>query len=120
MNAAPSPTPAGAGLSTVGLLGGLAFVVVWLGAAALWAVTSLMGGLMANDAGRLAADRHTGLLLVMLVGEILVGLAGIVAALAIALPTHRAGLLRNFAVLLALGLLAQAWAIWSFVTAAAG
>jgi hypothetical protein len=100
------------------ILGGIAFVVVWFGAAGLWAGLSLMGGVMADDAGRVSSDRHATLLVVLLVGEAVVALAGIAGGAAFFLPDHRATLWWVFAGLVAVGAALQIGAVWSFVSAA--
>ncbi len=105
-------------VSMLAILGGIAFIVAWLGLAGVWAVMSLMGGVMANDAGRVGADRHATLLVVLLIGEVLVALAGVSGGLAFFLPDHRATLWWTFAGLLAAGAAMQIWAGWSFISAA--
>ena len=97
---------------------GIAFTVVWLGAAAVWGVMSLMGGLMANDAGRVPAGTHATLLMVLVTGEVLVALAGIPGGLAVFWASWRAVLLWTFAILLVVGIGLQLWATWSFASAA--
>jgi hypothetical protein len=97
---------------------GIAFMVVWLGAAAVWAAMSLMGGLMANDAGRVPAGTHATLLMVLVAGEVLVALAGIPGGLAVFWAGWRAVLLWTFAILLVVGIGLQLWAAWSFASAA--
>lgn len=96
---------------------GIAFIVVWLGAAAVWAALSLMGGLMANDAGRVPAGTHATLLTVLMAGEALVALAGIPGGLAVFWAGWRTLLLWTFAILLIVGIGLQLWAAWSFASA---
>ena len=106
-------------VSMLSLLGGIAFIGIWLAGAAVWAVMSLMGGVMANDAGRVAAERHTVLLVVLMIGEILVALAGISGGSAIMVPALRSTLWWTFAGLLVVGLALQIGAVWGFLSAAA-
>jgi hypothetical protein len=100
------------------VLAGIAFIVVWLAAAAVWAMMSLMGGLMANDAGRVDPDRHLMLLIVLVVGEALVALAGVAGGSAFFVSSLRATLWWSFAGLLVVGAALQVWAAWSFLSAA--
>ena len=97
---------------------GVAFIIIWLGAAAVWAAMSLVGGLMANDAGRVPAGTHATLLMGLMAGEALVALAGIPGGLAVFWAGWRAVLLWTFAILLVAGIGLQVWAAWSFASAA--
>ncbi len=101
------------------VLAGIIFIVVWLGAAGVWAMMSAMGGVMANDAGRVDPEHHLLMLIVMFAGEALVALAGICGGSAFFLPTMRATLWWSFAGLLVVGAALQVWAVWSFLSAAA-
>lgn len=114
----PEPHASNLVASTLQVTGGIVFIVIWLTVAAAWAVLSLMGGLMANDSGAVSSDKHGMMLAWMLVGEILVALAGIPAGLAFFLSGHRSLLLWSFAGLLVAGLAIQGWALWSFFSAA--
>lgn len=100
------------------VVAGIVFIVVWLAAAGAWAVASAMGGLMANDAGRVAADRHLLFLVVLFAGEAAVALAGIAGGTAFFLPALRSTLWWSFAALLVVGAALQIWALWSFFSAA--
>ena len=108
--------------SIVGLtwsaLGGVAFMVVWLMAAVAWAVVSLMGSLMANDAGRVSADRHMKMLVWLVIGEVLAAAAGIPGGLAFFWAAHRTHMLVGFTGLLVTGGVMQIWALMSFFAAA--
>ena len=104
--------------SMLAMLGGVAFVVIWLAACGLWAMMSLMGGVMANDAGTVSSNRHATLLVVLFVGEAIVAIAGVVGGAAFFLPAMRATLWWTFAGLLVLGVGAQIWAVRAFLAAA--
>lgn len=100
------------------VLAGIAFIAVWLAGAGAWAIASLMGGAMANDAGRVDPDRHFLLLVVLFAGEALVALAGIAGGSAFFLPSLRSTLWWSFAGLVVVGAALQIWAMWSFFSSA--
>ncbi len=115
----PSLPPHSGIVSLLLVIGGVAFIAIWLAAAAVWASMSLMGGLMANDAGRVSSQLHATLLLLMLAGEALVAFAGVPAGLAFFWTHERSLLLWTSAALLFAGAALQIWAFWSFGSAAA-
>jgi len=98
---------------------GVLFVLAWLAASAVWTVMAVMGGLMANDSGAVAADRHSSLLMMMLAGVAAAVLAGVAGGFAFFMQDMRRMLLAAFAVLLIGGLGLQAYAYKAFSSAAA-
>jgi hypothetical protein len=92
----------------------------WLAASALWGALALMGGVMANDAGRAPSETHARLVGLMLVGIVAAGLAGPVAGAAVFFEDARRPLLWAAALLLAGGLGLQASAWFAFSRAAGG
>ncbi len=100
--------------STLSIVLGIVFILVWWGLAAVWGMMSMMGGLMANDSGSASNEKHGALLAWMLLGEILVALAGLPCGLAFFMSAHRSTLLLAFAGLLVGGGAMQAWALTSF------
>ena len=99
------------------VLAGAGFIVVWLAAAAVWAAMSLMGGLMANDAGRMTPERHAALLRKLMLGEGLTALAGVAGGLAFFAGDHRTLLCRAFGIALVAGIALQAWVMARFFSA---
>ena len=100
------------------IFGGILFILVWLGASALWTMMAVMGGLMANDSGAVASDRHAVLLTIMLVGVAAAALAGVAGGLAFFWQDMRRGLVIAFVALLVGGVAMQAYAYKAFTTAA--
>ncbi|MDB6074121.1 MAG: hypothetical protein JWO89_1761 [Verrucomicrobiaceae bacterium] len=100
--------------STLSIVLGVVFMLVWWGLAIVWGMMSLMGGLMANDSGSASSDKHMALLWWMFAGEVLIALAGLPGGLAFCLVGHRALLISLFAVLLVAGGAMQGWAMTSF------
>ena len=96
---------------------GFAFIIIWLSAAASWAVMTLMSGLMVNASGRIPAEVQADGLLAMLVGEAFVALAGIAAGLAFFWSRWRRRLLWTFTALLVAGIALQFGAWRSFLLA---
>ena len=101
------------------VIGGIAFVLIWWGAAIAWAVMSLMAGLMANDAGRVTADRHLQMIIWMVVGEVIVALAAVPGGLGIATGGHQTLLWGVFWALVLIGGGVQYRALSSFFADAA-
>jgi hypothetical protein len=97
---------------------GVAFASVWLALHFAWASMAMMGGLMANDAGRATGDQHMALILGVLAGQIIAGAAGIPAGLAFFWRTRRKLLLGIFLAAFLAGVLCQAGAFWFFARAA--
>jgi hypothetical protein len=79
---------------------------------------SLMGTLMANDAGGASSDQHMAFVGGMLGGQILAGAAGIPGGLAFFWRSLRKWLWITFATLVVGGAVWQVVAIQSFITAA--
>lgn len=95
---------------------GIAVIVVWLAACALWAVLSLPGGLMANASGAFSPDRHMAMLYGLALGQLLVALAGVPAGLAVFIEERRSTLLWTFAGLAAVGIALQIGSVaWFFL-----
>lgn len=101
------------------VVGGVVFMLVWLAASGVWTLMAVMGGLMANDSGAVASDRHGALLVLMLSGVAAVALAGLAAGFAFFLHDMRRTLLIAFAALLIGGVAVQAYAYRAFTAAAA-
>ncbi|MFO1169090.1 MAG: hypothetical protein U1E19_13475 [Rhodoblastus sp.] len=102
------------------VFGGIVFILVWLAASAVWTLMAVMGGLMANDSGAVASDRHAMLLTVMLVGVAAAGLAGVAGGLAFFWHDMRRALVIAFVALLVGGVGMQAYAYKAFTSAAQG
>ena len=98
------------------VLAGLAAALVWMAGASLVASLSLMGTLMANDAGTVDATAQTKMVLLVLLGQALGGLAGIPLGLSIFWRMRRKLLLRIFAGLLAAGVLLVIVGIYAFAS----
>lgn len=86
-------------------LAGALVALVWIAGAALVISLSLMGTLMANDAGVASASAQTKMVLLVLGGQILAGVAGLPLGLSIFWRARTKLLLRVFAGLLGIGLL---------------
>jgi hypothetical protein len=96
------------------IIGGAVFILVWLAGAAAWGVASMTGGLMANDAGTVSADKHASLLVVMAFGEALVAFAGIAGGAAFFWVSARGALLVAFVAILLIGAALQIYAVRAF------
>ena len=103
-------------LRTLRLLGGLLLAACWIAATALVASLSLMGTLMANDAGTVGAAAQTKMVLLVLIGQILGGIAGIPLGISIFWSTRRKMLLCIFAGLLAAGVLLVIVGVYAFAS----
>ena len=112
------PAKAAAATSTFAVIAGVIVIAVWLLASAVWAGMVVMGGLMANDAGRVSSERHLALLAMTMAGVALVGLAGVPIGLSLFWSAMRATLLWTAAGMCAAGLALQAAAVWLFRSAA--
>lgn len=97
-------------------LAGTALALVWIAGASLVISLSLMGTLMANDAGSVSASAQTRMILLVLGGQILAGAAGIPLGLAIFWRARRRLLVRIFAALLGIGLLLVILGAYAFAT----
>ncbi|MFM8682352.1 MAG: hypothetical protein ACKOEG_01000 [Chthoniobacterales bacterium] len=102
--------------SALRVLAGLAVALVWMTGASLVASLSLMGTLMSNDAGTVDAAAQTKMILLVLVGQILGGAAGIPLGLSIFWSTRRKLLLRIFAGLLAAGVVLVIVGVYAFAS----
>lgn len=102
--------------SALRVLAGLAVAMVWMAAASMVASLSLMGTLMANDAGNADAAAQTKMLMLVLSGQIIGGAAGIPLGLAIFWSTRRKLLLRVFAGLLASGVVLVVVGVYAFAS----
>ena len=87
------------------ILSGLLLAALWIAGASLVVSLSLMGTLMANDAGAVSAEAQTKMVLLVLGGQLLAGLAGLPLGLAVFWQTKRKLLLQIFGSLLGVGLL---------------
>ncbi|MFO1114047.1 MAG: hypothetical protein U1E28_00055 [Beijerinckiaceae bacterium] len=101
------------------VLAGTIIALVWLAASAVWGFMVLMGGVMANDSGAVASERHAALLAIMMAGVVAAALAGPAAGCAIFWSDARRPLLWTCGALLAGGLALQIYAWRAFVAAAA-
>lgn len=95
---------------------GSAVALLWIAGAIVIASVSLMGTLMANDAGNASASAQTEMVLLVLGGQILAGLAGLPLGLSIFWTSQRKGLLRLFSILLVCGVLAIIAGVYAFAS----
>lgn len=102
------------------ILAGLLIATIWIAAATLIVSLSLMGTLMANDSGEVSAAAQTKMVLLVLGGQILAGLAGLPLGLALFWRTRRKLLLRVFAWLLGVGLLLVVAGVYVFASSLPG
>ena len=98
------------------VLAGLAMALVWMAGASVLASLSLMGTLMANDAGNAGAAAQTKMVLLVLFGQILGGAAGIPLGLSIFWRTRRKLLVRIFAGLLVAGVVLVIVGVYVFAS----
>jgi len=98
------------------ILAGIALVLAWLAGASLLISLSLMGTLMANDAGDVSAAAQTSMILLVLGGQILAGASGLPLGLAIFWRARRRLLVRLFAGLLGTRLLLVVLGIYVFAS----
>lgn len=97
------------------MITGIVFVVVWLALAAVWFVMSSMAGLMANDSGSVDSGFHAAMLVVLMLGELVVAIAGVLGGCSFVFAEAGAALWKAFWILLAVGILLQAAAIGLFL-----
>ena len=95
---------------------GSSVALLWITAAVVLASVSLMGTLMANDAGTVSTSAQTKMILLVLGGQISGGAAGIPLGLSIFWSAQRKRLLRLFAILLGLGFLAIIAGVYAFAS----
>jgi hypothetical protein len=98
------------------ILAGTTVALAWIAGASLVISLSLMGTLMANDAGHVSAAAQTRLILLVLGGQILAAAAGIPIGLSVFWSAQRRRLLRLFAILLGCGLLAIIAGVYAFAS----
>ena len=102
--------------SALRILLGSAVALLWVAGAIVLASLSLMGTLMANDAGDVSASAQTRMVLLVLGGQILAGAAGIPLGLAVFCSSARGLLLRLFAGLLIVGVLLVIGGVYSLAS----
>lgn len=95
---------------------GSAVALLWIAGAIVIASVSLMGTLMANDAGNASASAQTEMVLLVLGGQILAGLAGLPLGLSIFWTSQRKRLLRLFSILLVCGVFAIIAGVYAFAS----
>lgn len=96
------------------MVGCALIIILWTGAWLMWGALSLMGTLMANDAGRSSTSAHMTMILGMLGGQVLAGAAGLPLGLSLSWRARRRRLLWIFGWTLLAGLIAQGLAIYAF------
>ena len=99
---------------------GSAVALLWIAGAIVLASFSLMGSLMANDAGTAPASAQTKMVLLVLGGQILAGLAGLPLGLACFWTVRRKLMLRLFAGLLASGVVLVIAGVYAFASSLPG
>lgn len=105
---------------TLRILAGLLLAAIWIAGASLVISLSLMGTLMANDAGTASVGAQTTMVLLVLGGQLLAGVAGLPLGLAFFWRAKRKLLLRIFAGLLGIGLLTVVLGVYSFASSLPG
>jgi len=98
------------------ILSGLLLAALWIASASLVVSLSLMGTLMANDAGAVSAEAQTKMVLLVLGGQLLAGLAGLPLGLAVFWQTKRKLLLQIFGGLLGVGLVLVILGVYVFAS----
>lgn len=98
------------------LLGGTLLAAFWIAGASLVLSLSFMGALMANDAGTVPAEAQTTMVLLVLGGQILAGVAGVPLGLSVFRRTRRKLLLGIFAGLLGAGVLLVLVGVYTFAS----
>ena len=96
------------GPSTLAILGGVAFILVWLAASAGWTVLQMSAAALGNDSGKLTPEKHVALLVAMAIGIALCALAVIPGGLAFFLVEKRSLLTWIFGGMVGAGLVVQA------------
>ena len=92
-------------------IGGIAVIAVWLAGAVVWGVMSVMSTAMANAAGAIAPELHARMLILLVIGEVLVAIAGVALGLSIPWEAKHDLLMTMFWWLLGVGVAAQVFAI---------
>jgi len=103
-----------AGASTLLVILGILFIILWIITHLAWAGLSFMADVMANDSGRAAQDKHLMLIFGMIGGQVLCGAAGVPAGMAFFWRSRRKLLLWLFAILFVAGALIQGGVFYSF------
>jgi len=96
------------------IFAGLLVATIWIAGASLVTSLSLIGTLMANDSGEVSAEAQTKMVLLVLGGQIVAGLAGLPLGLAVFWRTRRKLLMRVFAWLLGIGVLLVVVGVYVF------
>ncbi len=102
------------GPSPLAIVGGLAFILVWIAGSAGWTVLQMSAAAMANDSGRLTPEKHVALLVAMAIGIALCAFAVVPGGLAFFWVGKRALLTWVFGGMVGAGLLMQAIAFALF------
>jgi hypothetical protein len=105
---------------TLRVLAGLLLAAFWIAGASLVISLSLMGTLMANDAGAAPAEAQTKMVLLVLGGQLLAAAAGLPLGLAVFWRTRRKLLLRIFAGLFGIGLTLLVIGVYVFASGLPG
>ncbi len=113
-----SDSPPSRGVRVALVLCGLLFAGLWVAGHIVWASMSLIGTLMANDAGSASGDAHMAFMGSMLGGQMMAGAAGIPGGLAFFWRSLRKWLWILFAALFVSGAVWQVVAFQFFITAA--
>lgn len=103
----PSSTSGGSRFSPLLVAGGILFTAFWAVVHVAWGMLAFMANVMANDSGNASTDRHLLLIGGMIAGQILAGLAGIPAGLAVFWRGRRRILLTTFLGLFLTGAILQ-------------
>ncbi|WP_395746366.1 hypothetical protein [Prosthecobacter sp.] len=114
MSEAPPPIPVKEGVSTVWVVLGILFIILWIIGHILWAGVSFIADVMANDSGRAPEGVHETLIFGMMGGQLLCGAAGVPAGLAFFWRRKRKLLLWLSALLFLPGALIQGGVLYSF------
>jgi len=101
---------------TLRVLAGLLLAAIWIAGATMVVSLSLMGTLMANDAGSAPATAQTKMVLLVLAGQFLAGAAGLPLGLSVFWRAKRKLLLKIFAALLGVGLLLVILGVYVFAS----
>lgn len=81
----------------------IVFIVLWLTGSFGLGFACVMSGIMANDSGRASSGAHMLLIMYILIGNIVIGLAGIPAGIVFFLSGKRKALLLAFLIMILCG-----------------
>lgn len=95
---------------------GVLFTTLWISAHMAWASMTVMANVMANDSGQATLVQHLSLIVGVLGGQAVAGLAGIPGGLAFFWTGARKRLFVIFAILFVSGAVWQVLAVQSFFT----